>query len=399
MLKKLRKRFICINMAIITGMLLIIFGLILHFTNIDLENKSDKMLQQLAQYTLDPIAPQLDAQLPYFTLRFNIQGEVVASGKIHYDISDRTFLDEILKEVSKQKNTTGYLEDYGLKYTIVTSPTVRVIAFVDVSSHYDTMLTLAEISILIGIVALATFAFISIILARWSAAPVDRAWKQQKQFVSDASHELKTPLTVIISNAELLQNIDNNSESARQLTDNILASSSQMRRLVDGLLELARADNGQIRNNFENIDLSKIVSDSILPFEPVFYESGSLLQSTVEPDIYTTGNSQYLHQLVDILLDNARKYGVKGIVDISLRRTSRSQCLLTVSSPGNPIPPEHQENIFNRFYRIDAAHSNDGSFGLGLSIAKQIVTEHQGEIWVESNPSGNCFHILLPCHT
>lgn len=404
MLKKLRRRFVAITMAIITAMLLIIFGLILHFTNKDLDRQSDAMLQKLAQSTLDPENPVPDAQLPYFTLQFSKRGEVIASGKTYYDISDRVFLDRLMHdledEIEDQKNINGYiglLEDYGLKFTIVTTPIMQVIAFVDVSSQQATMLALVHTILIICAVSLAVFTFISILLAKWAVNPVDKAWKQQKQFISDASHELKTPLTVIISNAELLQDSSGEADN-HQAADNILASSRQMRHLVEGMLELARADNGQIQTNFAQMDLSKTILDCILPFEPVFFESGLMLESDVEPDIQILGSQQHIHQLTDILLDNAQKYSKPGIVDVQLHRQGRNQCLLTVANPGNPIPANELKSIFQRFYRSDSARTSTGSFGLGLSIAQRITEEHGGQIWAESNDTGTRFCVLLPCN-
>lgn len=395
MLKKLRRRFVLINMAIVTGMLLVIFGLVIHFTNLDLDAQSDSMLQKIAQNALDPVGREPNTQLPYFTLRYSASGQVVASGKTHYDITDREFLDELIATIYDINKTTGYLEDYHLKYTVVTSPIVQVIAFVDVSNQQSAMLSLLQVSILTAVAALAAFTFISILLARWAVNPVDKAWQQQKQFISDASHELKTPLTVIMSNAELLQ--DDGCDRG-VCADNILASSQQMRHLVEGMLELARADNGQIQTHFENMDLSKTVSDSILPFEPMFFESGLRLESVIEPGILVHGSQQHLHQLTDILLDNAQKYSTPGIVDVKLSRQGKNQCLLTVSNPGTPIPQGELESIFQRFYRSDTARTSSGSFGLGLSIAQRIVQEHGGNIWAESNPSGNRFSVLLPCY-
>lgn len=403
MLKKLRRRFVLITMAIITGMLLIIFCLILHFTNKDLDRQSDTILQKLAQNALDPGNPEPDVPLPYFTLQFNTRGEAVASGKTHFDITDRQFLDKLMHdvedEIGRRKSINGYigfLEDYGLKFNIVTTPIMQVIAFVDVSSQQATMLTLLQTILIICAVSIAVFTLLSILLARWAVNPVDKAWQQQKQFISDASHELKTPLTVIISNAELLQN-DALPASCQQATDHILASSRQMRHLVEGMLELARADNGQIQTNFAQFDLSKTVLDSILPFEAVFFESGLILESTVAPNIQVHGSSQHLHQLTDILLDNAQKYSSPGVVDVQLCRQGRNQCLLTVSNPGNPIPQDELESIFQRFYRSDNARTNSDSFGLGLSIAQRITQEHGGEIWAESNQTGTRFNVLLPC--
>ena len=397
MIRKLRTRFVIINMAIITGMLLIIFGLVIHFTNKDLDSKSDAMLQQLAQSTLDPSNPQIDVPLPYFTLTFNPRGEVMASGKTNLDITNPRFIDGLMRQIAKINRTSGTIEEYNLKYTVVTSPTLQVVAFLDVSNQQSALFSLLQTSLITAVAALAGFALISILLARWTVRPVERAWNQQKQFLSDASHELKTPLTVIMSNAELLYSAEDADEMQLQYSGNILSSSGQMRHLIEGMLELARADNGQIQTNFDSVDLSKLVSDAVLPFEPVFFEKDMLLQSYVAPDIHIKGSTQHLRQLTDILLDNAQKYSAPGIVALHLTRQNQNQCLLSVSNPGNPIPESELSSIFQRFYRTDAARTNIGSFGLGLSIAQRIAEEHGGTIWAESNETGNCFFVLLPC--
>lgn len=397
MIKKLRQRFVVINMVIITAMLLIIFGLVIHFTNADLDNKSDTMLQSIAQNALDPGNPEMDVPLPYFTLSFNRRNEIVASGKTALDITDPKIIDDLMKQITRINRKSGYLEAYNLKYTVVTSPTIQVVAFLDVSSHHSALLSLIRNSLIIAVVALAGFTFISILLAWRTVRPVEQAWQQQKQFISDASHELKTPLTVIMSNAELLHSTEDTDESLLQYSGNILSSSNQMRHLIEGMLELARADNGQIQTGFEILNFSKLVSDSVLPFEPVFFENDMILQSGIAPDIQVKGSAQHLRQLTDILLDNARKYSAPGIVALHLTRQDQNKCLLSVSNPGNPIPEAELENIFQRFYRTDTARSNTGSFGLGLSIARRIAEEHGGKIWAESNETGNCFFVLLPC--
>ena len=187
-------------------------------------------------------------------------------------------------------------------------PGIQKICFLDISSHESSLNTLLQVCTVIGILSIFTFTFLSILLARWAVKPVDVAWQQQKQFVSDASHELKIPLKVMICNAELLQDTHTQEADTKQLTDNILASSHQMRHLVNSMLELARADNGQIRTNFSAVNISQITRNAVLQFEPVFYENNLSLQSKIIDGIMIEGSEQHLHQLIDILLDNAKKY-------------------------------------------------------------------------------------------
>ena len=246
---------------------------------------------------------------------------------------------------------------------------------------------------------LCFFAFlaISLKLAAWTVKPVERAWQQQRQFVSDASHELKTPLTVIMTNAELLQSEENDRDSQVRFSANILTMSRQMRALVEQMLELARADSGQGKADLRPVDLSTLAADALLPFDPVFFEQGLMLSSQLAEGINVNGDAGRLKEVLDILLDNARKYTEPpGTVNVRLERWGHHRCRLTVSNPGPPLSAAEQKDIFKRFYRTDPARSRDGSFGLGLSIAQRITEEHHGRIWVESSGGYNRFTVELP---
>lgn len=399
MLKKLRLKFILINMGIVACMLLIIFATVYHFTRLDLENQSTAALDSLSKSMQQPgREPGRDVRLPYFTVKISINGNVVAGGYSYYDLTDEAFIQELIAHVYKAKSNTGAIKAYNLRYKTVSSVGVQTIFFVDISSHQAALTTLIQVCMLIGVVSLAAFFGISLLLARWAVKPVEKAWLQQQQFISDASHELKTPLTVIMSNAELLQSPDCDDTSRAQFTDNIVTVSHRMRHLVEGLLELARADNGYAQSTFEKLDYSALVSDALLPFEPVMFERGQMLQSDIGQQIFLMGSAQHLGQVVEILLDNGAKYGASGIVEVKLCRQGRDSCLLTVSTPGNPIPQEDLQRIFERFYRADRARTGGGSFGLGLSIAKSHVEKHGGKIWAKSNETGNCFYVQLPCY-
>lgn len=397
MIQKLRFRFVLITMAIVTGMLLVIFSLVFGFTKNDLTNKSDLMLQALSQSVREPLYTTPEIQLPYFILQINTWGEVYISGDTNQDLTDAQYMKELISLVLRQEDSTGYLPAHQLKYSVIPGLGVQKIVFLDVSGHQSALNSLLRTSFFIAIAALAAFTGIAVALAHWMVTPVEKAWLQQKQFVSDASHELKTPLSVIISNAELMQSPDCTLPEHQHYTENILSGAGQMRALVENLLELARADDGKIRTAFAPLDLSNAVCQCILPFEPVFYENQMLLQWEVSPNIRVQGSAQHLRQLTEILLDNARKYGSPGIVRLTLHRISKNQCMLTVSNPGNPIPKEDLKRIFERFYRSDTSRQNTGSFGLGLAIARQIVRDHRGTIWAESNHTGNRFCVQLPC--
>ena len=398
MLKKLRLKFVLINMSIVIAMLLAIFATVYHFTKTDLQRQANSMLQSLAQSARQPNGPRTskrEVQLPYFIIQVHLNGDLHVSGYTSYDLTDEAFLQELVQKVYSLNTNEGTLPEYSLRYKTVPAMGVQKLIFLDISSHETTLSSLLQGSILIGLASIIVFLAISFWLARWAIKPVEKAWAQQIQFVSDASHELKTPLTVILGNAEMLQNPDYCPETKLQFAENIVTMSHRMRSLVEGLLELARADNGRIQQAFEKLNMSQLTEDALLPFEPLLFEKDLTLECSIEPGILLNGSATHLQQLLGILLDNAGKYACPGIVTVKLYRQGRS-CILSVANPGEPIPEQELKRIFDRFYRTDTARTGNGSFGLGLSIAKSIAEQHKGKIWAQSNQTGNCFFVQLP---
>ena len=399
MLKKLKWKFVAITMAIVLAMLAILFVLVYHFTRTDLENQSYADLQQVASAARQPGGlrePVQNVRHPYFVVYITPFGEIFTIGATNYDLTDMDLMQRLVGDVTAQRKSAGVLMRDELMYHYEQSYTGSMIVFVDITGANDSLEALVRNCLIVGGISILAFLALSILLARWMVRPVEKAWTQQKQFISDASHELKTPLAVIMSNAELLRSPGQSEENRRQFADNIFVMSRQMRGLVEGLLELARADNGQVQKHFEKLDFSALLEETVLPFDPVYFEKGLVLKCNIQSGITVNGNDGYLRQMMDILLDNAAKYTEKGVVEMTLQRRGR-QCLLTVANPGKPIPEEELEKVFERFYRSDEARTRTGSFGLGLPIAKEIVKAHKGKIWAISNPTGNCFCVLLPC--
>ena len=166
---------------------------------------------------------------------------------------------------------------------------------------------------------------------------------------------------------------------------------------MESLLDLARADNGAARMDFSDLDYSQLVTSAVLPFEAVLFEAHLTLTTDIREGIRLKGSSDHLRQVVEILLDNARKYSFPQTqVTVTLTRTGQT-CLLRVTNRGETISPEDLTNIFKRFYRVDTARTGSGSYGLGLSIAESIVQAHKGKIWAESREGTNTFLVQLPC--
>ena len=397
MIKQLKIKFICITMSFISIMLFIILGLVMFFTVKNLEIENIQMLKGIANNPMllnSPSAPPNHVRLPYFCLHFDNDGNLKNTSGGYYDLSDENFIEDLLKKTSSTKEI-GVIKDYNLRYYNFSTPKFKVIIYSDISSEITTINNLYKSCAFIGIISFISFLVISILLAKWAINPVDIAWKKQKQFIADASHELKTPLTVIHTNAELLQDASYNEDSKNQFTNNILTMTYKMRKLVSELLDLTKIENGFIKSTMTDVDFSSIVKKCTYPFEPILYEKNKSLVTDIEDDIYVNGNSEYLQQVIDILLDNASKYSLGGYdIPLTLKKNGK-QCLLSIISTGTPLTKQECANIFERFYQTNEARNKENSYGLGLAIAKDIIKEHNGKIWCESKDNKNIFYVLL----
>ena len=398
MLKKLRVKFILMMMSFTILLLGSIFGLIYHFTAADLAQSSFEMMQAVALPSRPerPGSAPDSVRLPFFTVEVSKTGAITAAGSGLYDLSDEDFLRELVLAAQADGKNDGLLSSYHLRFFRAVTPDGEKYVFADTSAEQATLKSLIRTSVLIGLGSLAVFFALSVLLARWAVRPVELAWRQQKQFVADASHELKTPLSVILTNAELLQSAQGE-ETRQRFSANVLTAATQMRALVSGLLDLARSDQAGLSSARERLDWSKTALDACLPFEPVFFERGLTFSYDVEPGLFVLGDAAQLSRCVDILLDNAQKYTEPGgDVHLALSRCGKARCRLCVSSTGEPLSPADCRKIFERFARLDGARHRDGSYGLGLSIAESIVSRHGGKIRAEGADHENRFFIDLP---
>ena len=370
----------------------------MHFTQTRLEQSSLDMMRAMAMDGSRPRKPDADApapRLPFFILDGTPAGEEDREAVSWFDLSDPKLVEQLYDEGRSAPGDSGIIPEYKLRFLRVKTPHRERIIFSDISGELNTMEGLRKSCLMIGSLSFFVFLGLSILLARWAVGPVARAWTQQKHFISDASHELKTPLTVISANAELLQ-ADCSEENRREFSGNILTLTHQMQALVESMLELARVDDGARKRRLGEVALSSLVETAALNFEALLYERGLELSCEVEEDITVRGDSGEIKQLTDILLDNAGKYSLSpGEVRLKLGREGR-HALLELSNPAEPMDDTALKNIFKRFYRLDDARSRDGSFGLGLAIAQQIVTAHKGEINAAYREGWIYFTVRLP---
>lgn len=397
MIGKLRRKFVFLMMSWVTVMIIIIFSLMIGFTADSLETQNIRTMKHAVNISAEPkLSLAENTRLPYLVVRINHSGDIISTYAEYFVSDDWEFASELVQASIVNGNTSGVLRDYKMRFIVEDDPSGTVYVFADITNEWSAIINMIRNSILIGTVCFFLCLGISHLLARWAVKPMEQAWHQQKQFIADASHELKTPLTVVITNTEMLLDSGPITQTQRQFSENILIVSKQMKNMVENLLELARIDNGASLISRTLLDMSQLVTEELLSLEPLFFEQNLTLVSTVEPAIYLNGSLPHLMQVLGILTDNAMKYSIpEGRVEVTLKKQNRN-CILSVSNPGQPIPREELKHIFKRFYQVDKSRNRKNSFGLGLSIAHRIVEYHQGRIWAESRNGTNTFYVQLP---
>lgn len=325
----------------------------------------------------------------FYSVAISKDGEILA-----VDIADETFYEQATLEKYALEILNGGKED-GVKgelmYLVSDKGGYTLVTFIDNAVMQGNMITLFRYTLIFGGVAIAALFFVAVYLAKRIVIPLEESYRKQKQFISDAGHELKTPVSVVSANAELLsREIGDN-----QWLSNIQYENERMGKLVIQLLELARTENADART--EHLDFSRLVSGEALPFESIAFEKGLALNCDIAPELFVEGNSGQLKQLVSILLDNAISHGTGGKEIALTLRADRRHLILSVVNAGEPIPEEQTEQMFERFYRADTSRNDDGGhYGLGLAIAKAIVTAHKGRIEVSCYDGLVEFKVTVP---
>lgn len=422
MIKKLRRKFICMNLTVISLILIAILCTVIYSTSHNLaQNDLDLMLRlaqeppQSDQSGLPDGRPPEALRQSYLIIHLNTQGAITATENVRFSLSDDTDYESLIHAARNAKtsafpnngapvpdsdttqNEIGRLSAQQLRFLHMhNGQSGETYVFLDISGSQAILATLTRNCLFIGLGAFVIFFAISVLFARWAVRPVENAWEDQKQFIADASHELKTPLTIILTNAQLLRSPDFDETQKQRFSDNILDTATRMRTLIEGLLDLSRADRGMLHSDVTDLNFSELVEQQLCIYEPIYFEHGLTLQQELADDIHISGSPTQLTQVLDILLDNADKYALPASQVRVKLNVAHHSCLLSVTTAGEPLSAKDQIAIFKRFYRVDQSHSDSGSYGLGLSIADTIVRAHHGEIYARSGAGENTFFVRLP---
>ncbi|MDT0126098.1 HAMP domain-containing sensor histidine kinase [Paenibacillus sp. RRE4] len=323
-----------------------------------------------------------------------------------FDMED-SFYTQALQKVDQEKTGQGdssrwtgqfALDGTDWAYVVDPSGDGHMIVFMDVTAQQGILTNLIYTFTVVGLIMLIVIYFLSRYFANRSIAPLREAFEKQKQFIADASHELKTPLAIINTNTDvLLANQEETIGSQAKWLHYIKSETERMSGLTNDLLYLTQMEDSRSTLIHTRFNMSEAVESIVLPMEAVIFEKNITLDYSIAPDLMVHGNPEQIKQVVLILLDNAVKYsGPTGAVNITLQKQNHD-VMLTISNTGEGIAPEHLDRIFDRFYRTDASRARKhGGHGLGLAIAKSIVEQHKGEIFAKSVVGeGATFYVRL----
>lgn len=313
---------------------------------------------------------------------------------VQYQISETVSYDEIRSALDTiGKKASGIITISGIEYRYLSASDKMpnaTYAFLDKSIENTTLRNLLIVLCVIGCGSIGIMFIVSLLLSSWAIKPVNEAWEKQKQFVADASHELKTPLTVIEANTDVLLSTpcDTIGQQEKWLLY-IKSETQRMSKLVRNLLYIAKVDSAKEETDCRLFDISEAVTSVCLVCESMIFEKGKFFETEIASDLKIRGDAEKIKQLTTILIDNAVKHSDDGgkIYVALTQDKQKNKVRLIVANSGDPIPAECLEKIFERFYRVDKSRTRaTGGSGLGLSIAKSIVDAHNGTIQVISNP-------------
>ena len=406
MLRQLKIKFIAITMILVSIILLFVFTL-MYQSNVNATyDKSVEDLKTISTLDISKFSePQTNKVLkelqfiPLFIVNIDESGVILSQIKSNISMDDESFK-SIVKIAHESQEDIGTIKSMDIRYYKKHFSLYEKISFIDISRDNNSLDNLFVVFIMTGVMTLIFFFFIILFLSNWALLPVEKTWNQQKQFIADASHELKTPLTVLLANMDILEN--NKSDTIQSQIKWIQASkqeAKQMKNLIEEMLFLAKSDANRVDNSKTTINVSDTLFSLILSMEVIAFEKNVIINyaSTIDENLYAVANEKQLMSLLSILLENASKYAYEETsITVKLKR-EQSKIKFEINNYGPVIPKNDIAHIFERFYRVDKSRNKEhGGYGLGLSIAKKITDENNMKISVESSvEKGTTFKVVM----
>lgn len=392
MIGSLRRKFISISMISIFIVFSCIFISLMVFTKIQTNRSVDMLVDTISSNDgvfpkFDPSKQRMLVQMPYsdviteetqFSTRFfsvwlDDEKQIVNTNMDSVSTITEQDVEDYTDKVLKRGKERGWIGDY--RYRIMDTEDGTTVVFVNGNTYNNTSNRLLFTALLVLLGSASLILILTVVVSKRAVRPVAESYEKQRQFITDANHELKTPLTLILSNLDIVE-----SELGKnEWLDDIRSEGERMGLLINRLVTLSRMDESTDSVMREEFNLSSAVADTVSEFESFAEERSHTLTSSINPSVYYYGDESLIRRLTAILLDNAIKYCDAG-GNIQLSLICRRHPVLTVENTYQDVDKLELNRLFDRFYRADKARTFSGSFGIGLSIAQSIVKSHKGNI-------------------
>ncbi len=395
MFKRLRSRMLLLNLSVLTLLLIAVFTTLYFSTvadiNRQIENDIDRLLYSHYSSDIFYIDPPLNSLLdddfaPEQTVSYVVITDLnntILETFTQFYVTDNF----LIESIAKANGITGKITQDGKvwAYEVRIFSDSKMYAFIDISNEQTVLNGMITKFIVVFALSFVMVSIISSYFTRKFTSPIKEVFEKQKRFISDASHELKTPLTVINTNVDILLNEPNESFD-KKWAQYIKSEVTRMDKLTKDLLYLAKmTEIGTETQIQENINASSIIEGIVLSTEALAFEKNITIDYDIQPDIFVEFNEEQFARVIFILIDNAVKYtDQEGSISIELFQKSNHP-IFTIRNTGKGIVPDDIKHIFDRFYKADKSRQSlNDSYGLGLSIAAQIMENHQGKITCNS---------------
>jgi len=320
-------------------------------------------------------SPELQYETRYFSVVLSTDGSIISTDTGRIAAVDSTKARELAREVYDSGKEKGFVGDY--RFIVTDDDSGIRIIFYDCGRSLDSFRAFLEASLLISFAAIILMFLLIFFASGKIVRPVAESYEKQKRFITDAGHEIKTPLAIINADADVLL-MDGDNEWVRD----IKAQTGRLTELTNNLIFLSKMEESRPALQVTNIDLSSLVNETADSFTAMFITQNKTLERKVDSGVGIEGDKSSLTQLVSILLDNALKYSPeKTATVLELKKTSKEIKLYCANETVTPVTEEDAKHLFDRFYRTDKSrNSGTGGQGIGLSIARAVVTAHKGKI-------------------
>lgn len=386
MIQRLNRKFILVSAVSVVAVMLAIFVLItvLNITSMNdtLDDLTDSLSQGNGRFPEsfenrfprpDRFGPETRFSTRHFTVWFDNHDDpfLVNTEFIHSVDQDQAI--DYAEAALEKGNDRGWLDHY--RYKVYETPMGDAVVFVDGSTNLSSLYQSLGITLVVLLGASFVILLLIALISRRVMRPVAESYEKQKQFITDANHELKTPLTLILTNLDIAQQ----ELGENEWLEDIRSEGQRMTGLVNQLVALSRMDEEDRTPQMNALDLSELLADTVSEFAPLLSQQQKQLVTAIEPGVILNGNEILLRRLVSILMDNAAKYCDEGGT-VTVRLQKQRQVILQVENTYSQIDQLNLPRLFDRFYRADKARTASGSFGIGLSMAKSIMDKHKGTI-------------------